>query len=133
LENVPVLPMRMRLGAPLERRRGNGIVIAIDVDVRANPRADAGLSRITPLTRLNRLLRSNAPASPGIGDILYSVGHIGGASRRGQAIAQSDHYLEPPVAEFPLMAYDRANEIADIGYRYATEKISQWDLDKLHR
>lgn len=131
LENVPVLPMRMRLGAPLERRRGNGSVIAIDVDVRANPRADAGLTRITPLTTLKRLLRSSAPASPGIGEILYSVGHIGGASRRGQAIAQSNHYLEPPVAEIPLMAYDRANEIADIGYRYAIEKIGQWDLDNL--
>ncbi len=132
LENVPVLPMRMRLGAPLERRRGNGSVIAIDVDVRANPRAGVGLTRLTPLSRFKRLLRSSAPASPGIGDILYSVGHIGGASRRNQVIAQANHYLEPPVADFPLMAYERAAEIAEVGYRYATEKIGQWDLDKLH-
>ncbi|OYU42194.1 MAG: cyclic nucleotide-binding protein, partial [Burkholderiales bacterium PBB4] len=34
LENVPVDAMRMRLGTPLERRRGNGTIIAIDVDVR---------------------------------------------------------------------------------------------------
>jgi NTE family protein/lysophospholipid hydrolase len=132
LENVPVLPMRMRLGPPLERRRGNGNVIAVDVDVRENPRAGAGLTRITPLSRLKRLLRSSAPDSPGIGEILYSVGHIGGASRRGQAIAQANHYLEPPVAEFPLMAYERAAEIAEVGYRYATEKIRLWDLDKPH-
>jgi hypothetical protein len=84
------------------------------------------------LSRLRRLLRSSAPASPGIGEILYSVGHIGGASRRSQAIAQANHYLEPPVADFPLMAFERAAEIAEVGYRYATERIRLWDLDKLH-
>ncbi len=131
LENVPVQPMRMRLGAPLERRHGNGSVIAIDVDVRTNLRADVGLARLTPLSTLKRHLRSGAPASPGIAEILYSAGHIGGASRRGQTMAQANYYLEPPVAEFPLMAYERAAEIADAGYRYAIEKISQWDRSNL--
>jgi NTE family protein/lysophospholipid hydrolase len=131
LENVPVLPMRMRLGAPLERRHGNGSVIAIDVDVRTNLQADAGLTRLTPMSTLMRHLRASAPASPSIAEILYSAGHIGGASRRGQTMAQANHYLEPPVAQFPLMAYERAAEIAEAGYRYATEKISQWDRKNL--
>ena len=131
LENVPVLPMRMRLGAPLERRHGNGSVIAIDVDVRTNLRADAGLTRLTPLSTLKRLLRSSAPASPGIAEILYSAGHIGGASRRSQTMAQANYYMEPPVAEFPIMAYERGAEIAEVGYRYAIEKINKWHRNNL--
>ena len=46
-------------------------------------------------------------------------------------MAQANYYLEPPVAEYPLMAYERAAEIAEAGYRYATEKIGQWDRKKL--
>ncbi|MDT8998676.1 patatin-like phospholipase family protein [Paucibacter sp. APW11] len=131
LENVPVQPMRMRLGTPLERRRGNGKIIAIDVDVRAHLRADAELQRLTPWSTLRAKLRANAPASPGLANILYSAGHIGGSSQRGRTIAQADLYLEPPVAEFALMAYQRGADIAEIGYRYAMEKIAQWDRQKM--
>jgi NTE family protein/lysophospholipid hydrolase len=131
LENVPVQAMRMRLGAPLERRHGNGSVIAIDVDVRTNLMADVGLTRLTPMSTLKRHLRLSAPASPGIAEILYSAGHIGGASRRRQTMAQANFYLEPPVAEFQLMAYERGAEIVDAGYRYATEMISKWDRNNL--
>ena len=127
LENVPVQPMRMRLGTPLERRRGNGTIIAIDVDVPANLRADPRLLRIGPMSTLKKRLMKSAPASPSIAEILYSAGHVGSLNQRPRAIAQADLYLEPPVGEFPLMAYARGADIAEVGYRYAMEKISQWD------
>lgn len=131
LENVPVQPMRMRLGTRLERRRGNGLIIAIDVDVRQNLRADPDLTQLSIWSTFKHMLFNHTPASPGIADILYSAGHIGGMSQRFRTISQADHYLEPPVAEFPLMAYDRGADIAEIGYQYAMGKIGQWDLHKV--
>lgn len=130
LENVPVQAMRMRLGTPLERRRGNGSIIAIDVDVRENLCADPTLARLTLKSTLRRLLSHGAPASPGIADILYAAGHVGGQSQRFRTIAQADHYLEPPVGDFSLMAYAKGADIAEVGYRDAMEKIGKWEQHK---
>jgi hypothetical protein len=71
---------------------------------------------------------SSAAPSPSIASILYYAGHIGGASQRTQTMAGADHYLMPPVSEFSLMSYRRANDIAEVGYRYAIEQIQQWNL-----
>ncbi|MCV2423160.1 cyclic nucleotide-binding and patatin-like phospholipase domain-containing protein [Paucibacter sp. DJ2R-2] len=131
LDNVPVQAMRVRLGTPLERRRGNGSIIAVDVDVRASLRADSGLARLGNWQVLKRWLRPGAPAAPGIADILYSAGHIGSLGQRQRARAQADHYLEPPVAGFALMAYAQGAEIAELGYRHAMEHIEQWDRKQL--
>jgi predicted acylesterase/phospholipase RssA len=126
LENVPVEAMRVRLGTPLEKRRGNGTIIAIDVDVRDRLGADPTLTRLSVWSTLKGYFVPSGPSSPSIAAILYSAGHIGGANQRGRTIAQADHYLEPPVAEFSLMGYKRSQEIADVGYRYAIEKIAKW-------
>jgi len=126
LENVPVEAMRVRLGTPLEKRRGNGTIIAIDVDVREGPGADPDLSRLSVWNAVKGYFNSGANPTPSIASILYSAGHIGGAAQRGRTIAQADHYLEPPVAEFSLMGYSRSREIAEVGYRYAIEKIEKW-------
>jgi NTE family protein/lysophospholipid hydrolase len=126
LDNVPVAAMRVRLGTPLEKRRGNGIVIAIDVDVPQALGVDPTLTRLTLWRTIKSYLSPGAYASPGIASILYCAGHIGGARQRSQTIAQADHYLVPPVSEFSLMSYRRADEIVDVGYRYAIENISQW-------
>ena len=130
LENVPVAPMRLRLGIPLERRRGNGLIIAVDVDVPAHLRADPGLLRIGPMSTLKNRLMKHAPASPSIAEILYAAGHVGSLNQRPRTMAQADLYLEPPVGKFPLTAYARGADIADVGYRYAMEKISQWEQQK---
>jgi predicted acylesterase/phospholipase RssA len=126
LENVPVEAMRVRLGTPLEKRRGNGTIIAIDVDVRDQLGADPSLARLSVWSTIKGYFAPDGQQSPGIASILYSAGHIGGASQRGRTIAQADHYLEPPVSEFSLMGYRRSQEIADVGYRYAVGKIAQW-------
>jgi len=126
LENVPVDAMRMRLGTPLEKRRGNGTIIAIDVDVREEMGVDPSLTRLSVRHTLKGFFRKPENPTPGIADILYRAGHIGGLNRRAHTVAQSDHYLEPPVANFSLMAYKRADEIIEVGYRHAMEAIAQW-------
>jgi NTE family protein/lysophospholipid hydrolase len=126
LENVPVEAMRVRLGTPLEKRRGNGTIIAIDVDVRDGPGADPSLTRLSVWSTIKGYFAPTMHPSPSIAAILYSAGHIGGANQRGRTIALADHYLEPPVAEFSLMGYRRSQAIADVGYRYAMESIEKW-------
>jgi predicted acylesterase/phospholipase RssA/CRP-like cAMP-binding protein len=126
LENVPVDAMRMRLGTPLERRRGNGTIIAIDVDVQELMAVDPSLTRLSIWSTLKGYFSPGKHPSPSIADILYRAGHIGGLNQRGRTIAQADHYLEPPVAEFSMMSYRKADEIAEVGYQYAMKKIQEW-------
>lgn len=126
LDNVPVEAMRMRLGTALEKRRGNGTIIAIDVGVPDALRVDPSLARLSPWHTLASFFLPGTRTSPGIGDILYSAGHVGSVSQRARTMAQSDHYLEPPVAGFSLMGYKHAQAISEVGYRYAQEKIAQW-------
>ena len=125
LENVPVDAMRMRLGTPLERRRGNGTIIAIDVDVQEDLAVAQDLARLSRRSALKGMLARN-PTQPGIVEILYRAGHIGGLHKRAATVAQADHYLEPPVAEYSMMDHKRAPEIVEAGYRYAVERIAQW-------
>jgi NTE family protein/lysophospholipid hydrolase len=127
LENVPVEAMRARLGTPLEKRRGNGTVIAIDVDVRDYMGVDPAMPRLSVRRTIQSFFRRGAPSSPGIGDILYRASHIGGLHQRARTIAQADRCLEPPVASFPLMGYGRAEQIAEVGYQYAMQEIARWN------
>lgn len=126
LENVPVSAMRVRLGTPLEKRRGNGTIIAIDVDVRDYIGVDPELKRLSIWSTIKGYFIRDGTVNPGIGDILYRASHIGGLNQRMRTIDQSDHYLEPPVAAFPLMGYKMAAEIAEVGYRYAVTEIGKW-------
>jgi NTE family protein/lysophospholipid hydrolase len=131
LENVPVDAMRMRLGTALERRRGNGTVVAIDVDVQDPMQIDPQLSRLSMWSTLKGYFSPQKHPSPSIIDILYRAGHIGGLNQRAKAIAQADYYLEPPVGGFSMMSYRSADEIAEAGYRYAAKAIRQWKIQTL--
>ena len=110
---------------------GNGTIIAIDVDVRQELNVDPQLQRLSRWRTLKGYFGAREGATPGIGDILYRAGHIGGLQQRAQIMADADHYLEPPVAEFPMMSYRRAAEIAGVGYRYAKEAIARWNRQQL--
>ncbi len=134
LDNVPVEAMRLRLGAKAERRRGNGTVIAIDVDVQEPLQVDTGMQRLGARDKLRDSVRRGEAQLPSIGQILYRAGHIGGMAQRGKTLALSDHYLEPPTSDFSMMAYKRAEEIAERGYNYAQAKLAEWQLgERLNR
>jgi predicted acylesterase/phospholipase RssA len=133
LDNVPVGAMRQRLGAPMEKRRGNGTVIAVDVDVQQDLGVAPGVSRLSVWKSIRRHLPGSVETQPGIGDILYRAGHIGGLQQRERTLKLADYYLEPPVSGFELMSYRSAREIENVGYRYAVEQIARWDRSTLHR
>lgn len=125
LDNVPISPMRARLGTPLEQRRGNGTVIAVDVDVGGALGVPPEMKRLSVMKTLRSYFLDDQQ-SPSIGAILYRAGHIGGLHQRSRTKALADHYLAPPVTEFPIMAYRRAEEIVEIGYRHAMQQIAEW-------
>ena len=127
LDNVPVGAMRQRLGIPLEKRRGSGTIIAVDVDVQAELGVEPEITRLSAWRTIRGRLSGSADSLPGIGDILYRAGHIGGLHQRERTMKLADYYLEPPVARFPLMGYRSAAEIAEVGYRYAMDQIARWD------
>ena len=37
-----------------------------------------------------------------------------------------DYYLQPPVSQFRLMAYNRAEVLAEVGFDYAVREIETW-------
>ncbi len=126
LDNVPVEAMRRRLGAKMERRRGNGTVIAIDVDVQEPLQVDSELQRLGVRDKLRASMRRGDLPLPSIGQILYRAGHIGGMAQRDRTLAMSDLRLEPPTSDFSMMAYKRAEEIVARGYEYALARLADW-------
>lgn len=126
LENVPVGAMRMRLGTANERRRGNGTIIAVDVDVQDDLSAPKDLEKLSLWSTVKGMVVRKANKTPTIGQIMYRAGHIGGLNQRGHTISQADLYLEPPVSRFSMMGYRNSSEIVDVGYAYTIEKIKQW-------
>jgi hypothetical protein len=84
------------------------------------------LSRLSMWSTLRGKFGAKENRSPGIGDILYRAGHIGGLNQRAQTMAQADYYLAPPVGGFSMMSYRSSADIVEVGYRYAMEKIEGW-------
>ncbi|MEY8199079.1 MAG: cyclic nucleotide-binding and patatin-like phospholipase domain-containing protein [Colwellia sp.] len=111
LDNVPVKAMRQKIGF--------GCLIAVDVDVREELKVDANLSELSSWQVLKqRIFNREAPRLPSIFDLLHRSGHLGGLVHRKESIAMADHYLQPPVSKFSLMAYGKGTDIVDTGYQY---------------
>jgi hypothetical protein len=91
-------------------------------------KVDPKLTRLSLWGTLKGYFFEQEHPTPSIADILYRAGHIGGLAQRSRTIAQADHYLEPPVTEFSMMAYRKAEEIAEIGYQYALQQIPLWKI-----
>ncbi len=121
INNVPVDIMR---GSP-----GCGTVIASDVSPAYDPTeiSDYGIGisgwkvlmeRLKPSSKRQRL--------PGFFSVLMRTMEFGGASYKSQNIGAADLYLTPPMETFGMGEYKRATEMAEVGYRYSSEKIADW-------
>ena len=90
LENVPVQGMRVRLSTKLERRRGNGKIIAIDVDLKDKLEVNKELASLTNWQKIKTHFSSEQETIPGVVDILLKVAHIGGLTKRQTTQFSSD-------------------------------------------
>ncbi len=127
LENVPVQSMRVRLSTALERRRGNGKIIAVDVDLKEDLEVPSSTEILSNWNKVKSHFNSDQQSLPGIFDILLQVAHIGGLNKRHSTRFLSDFYLEPPLSKFSLMDYKKADAIIKVGYDYTLQQTSEWD------
>lgn len=121
LDNVPVEAMRQRLRY--------GTLIAVDVDVSDEMAVSPKLRRLSKFSHFKQWFTKssdNLEKQPGILELLNRAGHLGGLARRKQAKTMADYYLQPPVAEFSLMAYNRGEDIAAAAYEYTKTQITDW-------
>lgn len=118
LNNVPVDVMRERIGP--------GRVIAIDVNQREELLVEPELSRLSVRDALSRLILRRGPKLPTLPEILVRAGIVGGISHRDRTKGQADLYFEPPVSDFSLIDYKRAEQIARIGEEAAMVRLREW-------
>jgi predicted acylesterase/phospholipase RssA len=63
---------------------------------------------------------------PTIMTLMVRVAVINSLFRKEIAKEQADFLLDVPVGEYDLLDFEALDELADIGYRYATEQINAW-------
>lgn len=64
---------------------------------------------------------------PSIKDIISRATAIGGlAKQKLVKDGYADLYISPPVAEFQVMAYKEAGDIAEVGYNHARPLLEEW-------
>jgi NTE family protein len=76
------------------------------------------------LSRLNPL--GKPLGVPGIGSILMQTAWISQATAGATVRRNVDLYFEPPVAQFRLRDWHALDELIELGYQHAREKISAW-------
>lgn len=121
LSNVPAEVMLQGEGGP---------VVAVDVSQKEDLSLDAwGGSLPTWRAVLAGLVRPSRPSRPhpNIFHILVRSSTLNSVRQAQRVREEVDLYLEPPVAGFELFQWDGVEEIAEVGYRYALERIRAWD------
>jgi NTE family protein/lysophospholipid hydrolase len=122
LDNVPADVMRERIGG--------GPLIAVDVNFREDMKVSADVTQLSAWDALkSKFRRDKGESVPGIAEILTRAGILGGLAQQRDMRKQVDHYLQPPVSEFRLMAYSRAEEIAEVSYQYTVREIESWAVN----
>jgi NTE family protein/lysophospholipid hydrolase len=119
LNNLPVDVMRERIGG--------GTLIAVDVNLRDDMKVSSSMDRLSGWDALKaKFGRGKGEAIPGIAEILTRAGILGGLAQQRDMKKVVDYYLQPPVSQFRLMAYNRAEELAEVGFDYAVREIETW-------
>ncbi len=121
VNNVPSDVMRNEVGT--------GTVISVDVSPHENFHAteqfDLNLSGWKVLrSKLNQKLRRRESIT--IAGILSSMIHFGGVAHMDQIQAMADLHLVPPLQQFTLRDFDRANEMALIANEYGSSELARW-------
>ena len=117
------------LPADIMLARGRGPVFAVSVTPDTElPLDDDYPDMISPwkvlLSRLNPLGRKiNVP---GIGSILMQTAWISQATAGAKIKRQVDLFFEPPVDAFRLRDWHALDELIEIGYQHAVERIAHW-------
>ncbi len=124
LNNLPV---------DIMQERHTGRVIAVDVMADPELRADAKWELGCPSgfailwDRLNPFKKRSE--IPGILDILRRTLMVSSQSRLGEAREKADWVIQPPVAGFGLVDFDRFEELVNLGYRHTVRELEAMGKD----
>ena len=63
---------------------------------------------------------------PGIPATMMRALMVASNRKSREVEREADFYLRPPIDRFRLDNFDRIEEIAEVGYRYAIDEIRKW-------
>jgi hypothetical protein len=66
-------------------------------------------------------------AVPGLFTILSRVSALSSITAKEQHKIQADLFIKVPVAGFRMFAWERVDELIELGYRVGMEAIESWD------
>jgi NTE family protein len=118
LDNIPTDMMRSS---------HSGTVIGVDVCNRQSA------MRVPPRSRLPSgisLLRARSRGTwfPSILDVVNRSNLLASLQQHEEAARYADLFITPPAEEAGFAAFDRVDEIAEIGYRWAADVLEETDL-----
>jgi NTE family protein/lysophospholipid hydrolase len=79
-------------------------------------------SRILPFTKRIEV--------PNIADVLMRTTDVGSSQKTREVKKDADLCLRPPIDGYGVLEFESLDEIADVGYRYAKEKLAALRSDK---
>ncbi len=112
-----------------------GTIIAVDVNAREdllnNTDNSGGMSGWSLfINKINPWAKK--VNNPSIIEILARASIIGGLAQRKKLMnGVADLYMQPPVNDFPLMAYKQAKKIEKVGYLYGKRALEEWQKTKV--
>jgi NTE family protein/lysophospholipid hydrolase len=120
LNNLPI---------DIMRELCSGTVIAINV----SPEKDLKLEyeRFPSPWRVlwNRIIPFKRPLSvPNIFDLLMRTTMVGSIYKTHAVKVHADLYLQPPLNQFKLLDFKSFDQIVDVGYEYAKQKLMDFRL-----
>jgi predicted acylesterase/phospholipase RssA len=109
--------------------RTDGPVIAVDVSPDVETTLQRGYREAPTPWQLarGRTMRQNEDRRfPSIARILTRSVLVSSVQHSARARHQADLYLSPPVHGFDMFDWQSLERLAEVGYRYASERIAEW-------
>ena len=119
LNNRPIDIMRERVA---------GTTIAVDVSVADEYQVKCEeLPSASEYLRTSLLRRKQRPLDVATLDrVMIKATALGSSRLAGQVKLGANLYLNPPVNEFDLLAWDRFHDIVRAGYEYTRNRLEEW-------
>ena len=118
LNNLPIDVMRDLCG---------GIVIAVDVSPEKDLTVDYEQFPSPWKVLWNRIIPTEHVMNvPNILDMLLRATMVGSIHQTNAVKGSADLYLQPPLNQFKLLDFKALEAIADVGYTYTTEQLTEW-------
>jgi predicted acylesterase/phospholipase RssA len=111
---------------------GGATVIAVDPTPRMDPALTAdygfGVSGWRLLANRMSPFTGSKPVAPSLATTLARIVGFGGMAR-ADALEERDLYLALPLEKFKFNEFHRGPEIAELAYRFALPRLSEWKAE----